>query len=65
MLFEHICFIALTLAGSLGRSLSNRPCVQTSSFGTLQMLMHEKTCVISIVLSAGNLCKSVYPDQSK
>ena len=37
----HVCFIALTFAGSLGRCLNN-------FLGTRQMLMHEKTCVILI-----------------
>ena len=37
----HVCFIALTLAGSLGQCLN-------SFLGIWQMLMHEKTCVIPI-----------------
>ena len=47
----HVCFIALTLAGSLGRCLNTRPnsLVLDSFLGTRQMLMHEKTCVIPIL----------------
>ena len=41
----HVCFIALTLAGSLGRCLNTAEC-SNSFLGTRQMLLHEKTCVI-------------------
>ena len=43
----HVCFIALTLVGSLGRCL-DASC-SNSYLGTRQMLMHEKTCVIPIL----------------
>ena len=45
----HVCFIALALAGSLGRCLNTRHIDFVKLFGTRQMLMHEKTCVISII----------------
>ena len=45
----HVCFIALTIAASLGRCLSTNGLVFISFLGTRQMLMHEKTCVIPIV----------------
>ena len=39
----HVCFIALTLAGSLTASCPN------NFLGTRQMIMHAKTCVIPIL----------------
>ena len=47
----HVCFIALTLAGSLGRCLNTRPngLVFKQLPRDRQMLMHEKTCVIPIL----------------
>ena len=46
----HVCFIALTLAGSLGWccTLGLSASCSNSTLGTRQMLMHEKTCVIPI-----------------
>ena len=41
----HVCFIALTLARSLGRCLNTRQASCSNNFlGTWQMLRHEKTC---------------------
>ena len=50
-MITHVCFIAVTLAGSLGRCLNTRPAAPCSNnvFGTWQMLMHKKTCVIPIM----------------
>ena len=47
----RVCFIALTLAGSLGwcRTLGLYASCSNSILGTLQMLMHEKKCVIHII----------------
>ena len=47
----HVCFIALTLAGSLGscRTLGLSASCSNSILGTRQILMHEKTCVIPII----------------
>ena len=48
-----ICFTALTLAGSFKRCLWTQPiCIvfKTASSGTLQLLMHEKTCEILILV---------------
>ena len=47
----HVCFIALTLAGSLGWcwKLGLSASCSNSILGTRQMLMHEKTCVIPII----------------
>ena len=44
----HVCFIALTFAGFLGRCLNTRSIalVFKQLLGTRQTLMHEKTCVI-------------------
>ena len=46
----HVCFMALTLAGSLGRcwTLGLSASCSNSILGTRQMVMHEKTCVIPI-----------------
>ena len=48
----HVCFIPLTLAGSLGRCLKTRP--NGLTFKQLPrdaaVLMHEKTCLIPIIL---------------
>ena len=48
----HVCFIALTLAASLGRCLNTRPngLVFKQLPQDRQMLMHEKTCVILLFL---------------
>ena len=48
----HVCFIALTLAGSLGWcwTLGLSASCSNNILGTRQMLMHEKTCVIPIVV---------------
>ena len=47
----HACFIALTLAGSLGWcwTLGLSASCSNSILGTRQMLMHVKTCVIPII----------------
>ena len=47
----HICFIALTLAGSLERCLTTRPIdlVFKQHPLTWQMLKHKRTCVIPIM----------------
>ena len=50
----HVCFIALTLARSLGQCLNTRPnslVFETAPSGPNQMFMHEKTCVIPIVVN--------------
>ena len=46
----YVCFIVLTLAGSLRQCLSTRPIglVPKQLPRDLQMLMHEKTCAILI-----------------
>ena len=48
----HVCFIALTLAGSLRWCLTlglSASC-SNSILGTRQMLMHEKECVVPILM---------------
>ena len=45
-LLTHVCFIALIFAGSLAASCSD------NFLGTRQMLMHEKTCMIPIIIIA-------------
>ena len=49
-MITHVCFIALTLARSLGRCLKTRPkgLVFKQLHRDQQVLMHEKTCVIPI-----------------
>ena len=49
----HVSFIALTLAGSLGRCLN-------SFLRTRQMLIHKKTCVIPIFLHGNMLRRAVW-----
>ena len=57
----HVCFIALTLAGSLGQCLNILTALCSNSFlGTRQMLMHEKTCVIPIFLHGYSLREAVW-----
>ena len=41
----HVCFIALTLAGSLLRCLNTQP---NSFLGNHKTMLHVKTCVIPI-----------------
>ena len=60
---SHVCFIALTFDGSLGRCLNTRPqdlvvSCSNSFLGTHQMLMHEKSCMIPIFeLHVWKTCK--------
>ena len=55
----HVCFIALTLAGSLGWcwTLGLSASCSKSILGARQMLMHEKTCVIPILKHYKNVLK--------
>ena len=50
IMITYVCFIALTLAGSLGWcwTLGLSASCSNSILGTQQTLMHEKTCVIPI-----------------
>ena len=48
IMITHVCFIALRLAGSLGRCLNTRPNDLVSKQLPWDILMHEKTCVIPI-----------------